>query len=153
MELMLVHNLPRGGLRCSDGTHGAVHGRRAIMSGNMVIEGRASFMDEQFILVADETTLGELVERSQNEPVVLFKHDPVCSISIMAYYEMKQLNEPIPMIDVKRAGPVSQTIARQTGVKHESPQVIVLRNRQAVWSASHHAITAEAVERAVSEHM
>lgn len=109
-------------------------------------------MDEQFVPVVDEATLGELVERSRNEPVILFKHDPVCSISIMAYYRMKQLNNPIPMIDVKRAGPISQTIARQTGVKHESPQVIVLRNGQAVWSASHNAITAEAVERAVDEH-
>src|SRR4028119_2255464 len=99
-------------------------------------------MSEQFIPVVDETTLAELVERSQNEPVVLFKHDPVCSISIVAYYQMKQLNDAIPMIDVKRAGPVSQTIARQTGVKHESPQVIVLRKGQAVWSASPYAIAA-----------
>jgi hypothetical protein len=35
------------------------------------------------------------------------------------------------------------------GVAHESPQVIVLRNGQVVWNASHFSITAQAVTAAV----
>ncbi len=109
-------------------------------------------MSEQFTPLTDEVTLEQLVERSQAEPVLLFKHDPVCSISVMAYYQLKQLDDEIPMIDVKRGGYISRLVAVQTGVKHESPQVILLRNGKAVWSASHFAITAEAVQRAVDEH-
>jgi hypothetical protein len=36
-------------------------------------------------------------------------------------------------------------------VMHESPQVIVLRNGQVVWNASHFRITADAVAEAVRE--
>jgi bacillithiol system protein YtxJ len=39
----------------------------------------------------------------------------------------------------------------RTGVVHESPQVVVLSNGQAVWSASHYAIKAESVEAARGE--
>jgi bacillithiol system protein YtxJ len=108
-------------------------------------------MEDQFTPISDEQGYAELVERSRQEPVLVFKHDPVCSISIRAYHELKNLEGEIPMIDVKRAGPISQSVAAQTGVKHESPQVIVLRNGEAVWSASHYKIKADAVQRAVSD--
>lgn len=109
-------------------------------------------MSEQFTPLTDEAALDQLVERSQAEPVLLFKHDPVCSISVVAYYELKRLDGEIPMIDVKRGGYISRLVAAQTGVKHESPQVILLRNGAAVWSASHFAITAESVQRAIHDH-
>lgn len=109
-------------------------------------------MSEQFTPLTEEAALEQLVERSQAEPVLLFKHDPVCSISVIAYYELRQLPHEIPMIDVKRGGYISRLVADQTGVRHESPQVILLRNGAAVWSASHFAITAESVKRAVQEH-
>jgi bacillithiol system protein YtxJ len=35
--------------------------------------------------------------------------------------------------------------------RHESPQVIVLRQGRAIWSASHDAITAQAVATALQE--
>ena len=108
-------------------------------------------MDEHFPPLTDEQTLSELVERSQEAPVLLFKHDPVCSISIVAYHELRRLDEPIPLVDVSRSHALSRLIATQTGVKHESPQLIVLRNGAAVWSASHYAIKADAVEQAVRD--
>ena len=108
-------------------------------------------MDEHFTPLTDEPALSALVERSQREPVLLFKHDPVCSISIVAYHELRHLDDPIPLIDVTRSGSISRLVAAQTGVRHESPQVIVLRNGAAVWSASHFAITADAVAQAVRD--
>jgi bacillithiol system protein YtxJ len=52
---------------------------------------------------------------------------------------------------VQSARELSRRVAEQTGIRHESPQAIILRNGQAVWSASHFDITAEAVEQAVRE--
>ncbi len=61
---------------------------------------------------------------------------------------MALLGGDVPLVDVRRAHDVSDEIARRTGVRHESPQVIVLRDGRAVWSASHGAITAGAVRAA-----
>ena len=39
-----------------------------------------------------------------------------------------------------------------TGVRHESPQVLLLREGRAAWHASHRGITGERVRAALAEH-
>jgi bacillithiol system protein YtxJ len=52
-------------------------------------------------------------------------------------------------VDVRAQRPLSQAIAARSGVPHESPQVILFRCGVPAWSASHHDISAEALERAL----
>ncbi len=93
--------------------------------------------------------LEHLFARSQDTPVLVFNHDRGCPISATAYIQMLRLGRDIPLIDVTREEDITHTLAQRTGVKHESPQVIVLRYGRAVWSASHFAITPGAVEQAL----
>ena len=101
--------------------------------------------------VADSAALDPLLARSQAGSVVLFLHDPGCPISRAAYRQMLRLGGEIPLVDVRRAHDVSRDVEERTGVRHESPQVIVLRQDRAVWSASHYAITTRAVADALRE--
>ncbi len=109
-------------------------------------------MDQQFIPIADTESVQQLLARSHDTPVVVFKHSSTCPISAAAYDQMLKLAGPVALVVVQRARDVSREVEKQTGVRHESPQAIVLRNGQAVWSASHWNITSDAVERALSEH-
>jgi bacillithiol system protein YtxJ len=59
--------------------------------------------------------------------------------------------DQISLVVVQSARELSRRVAEQTGVRHESPQAIILRNGQAVWTASHFDITAEAVAQAVRD--
>jgi bacillithiol system protein YtxJ len=43
---------------------------------------------------------------------------------------------------------LSNTIASRFGVRHESPQAIVLRDGRPYWNASHWAITTDALSKA-----
>ncbi len=106
-------------------------------------------MGHQFNSITDEGAIEELLARSQDEPVIVFKHSSTCPISSAAYQEMSRVEENIALIVVQRARALSQKIAAQTGVRHESPQAIILRRGQVVWSASHWSITSEAVTAAV----
>ena len=108
-------------------------------------------METQFKTVADDQALEQLFARSQEEPVVLFKHSNTCPISAMAYSRMKKLGEGVSLIVVQQSRELSRAIETRTGVRHESPQVLVLRRGQSVWTASHFDITAEAVQQAVKE--
>lgn len=108
-------------------------------------------MPDQFTPVSDMQAMEELFDRSQEAPVLLFKHDTSCPISAAAYREMSQVKDQVSLVDVTRSKPVSSEIATRTGVRHQSPQVIVLRNGQAVWSASLREITHDAVEHATQE--
>ena len=109
-------------------------------------------MTTRFAPVSDPATLDALFAASADGPVVLFKHDPACSISANAYQELSRLGGEIPLIDVEGAEGVAAEVAARTGVKHESPQVIVLRGGEAVWNASRAEVTATGVTAAVREH-
>ena len=48
-------------------------------------------------------------------------------------------------VDVRAQRPLSQLIAARSGVRHESPQIILLRRGVPIWSASHRDITTDAL--------
>ncbi len=102
-----------------------------------------------FVPVADSAAMDALFARSAHEPVLVFKHDPWCIISVVAHRELSQLGGEIPTVDVAGARALSLGLAERTGVRHESPQVLVLRDGEVVWLASHGAITAVDVARAL----
>jgi bacillithiol system protein YtxJ len=109
-------------------------------------------MKKEFIPVDDTETLEELLKRSHTEPVIVFKHSTTCPISAAAYAEMSQVPTDVSLVVVQRARDVSREIEARTGLRHESPQAIILRNGEAVWNASHWSIKAEAVETAVHQY-
>ncbi len=109
-------------------------------------------MGDRFTKIVDAEALEEALARSNDAPVVLFKHSMTCPISSAAYEQMSKVKRDVALVVVQGAREVSKEIASRTGIQHESPQAIVLRNGQAVWSASHFDITAKAVEKAVREH-
>jgi bacillithiol system protein YtxJ len=62
---------------------------------------------------------------------------------------MQEVKSPVSILVVQERRDLSREVAARTGVPHESPQALVLRNGEAVWSASHFEVTADAVEQAL----
>ncbi len=106
-------------------------------------------MERPFTPVTGREAVEPLVAESAQYPVIVFKHDPSCPISRAVYGEMQQLRQDVALIDVAREKDLSHEIAERVGVKHASPQVLVIRDGHAVWSASHYDITHDAVAQAV----
>ena len=106
-------------------------------------------MPTSFSPVTSITALDRLLDRSRQQPVVLFKHDTTCSISAAAYQELAQLPDDITLVDGAEQNDLAQHIAARTGIAHQSPQVIVFDDGKPIWSASLHDITATRVEQAV----
>jgi len=111
--------------------------------------------DKVFTSLAETDGYEGAVARSQDGPVVLFLHDYTCPISRNAYGEMQRLSPEIigetRLVDVGREHALSKTIEAETGVRHESPQAIILRDGKPVWDASHFAITAKSVTAALAK--
>jgi bacillithiol system protein YtxJ len=55
----------------------------------------------------------------------------------------------VHLIDVLRHRPLSQSVATRFQVRHESPQVLLVVNGQAKWSASHFGVTTDRITRAL----
>jgi bacillithiol system protein YtxJ len=98
--------------------------------------------------------LGRLSAVLDAERFLLFKHSTVCSISDHAFkaYERFLVDHPdVPSgwIEVREQRDGSQHVARHTGVVHESPQALWIRDGQVAWHASHWDITQDALAAAV----
>jgi len=106
--------------------------------------------------------LHRLIEESQSRPVLLFKHSHTCGTSIEALDELVgHLNDRIDdrgpegsalqyaMVTVQTHRAVSNAVAQRLGVRHETPQALLIRDGRVVWSASHFRVTAAAVEDAI----
>lgn len=106
---------------------------------------------QNFVTVTETSDFDELLAQSRQQTVVIFKHSLTCPVSSSAYREMTRFPGAVNLVEVQRARELSREIENRTGVRHESPQVIVLRNGQVVWDASHFKITADAVSQAVKE--
>ena len=107
-------------------------------------------MQNHFIKVTGAEAFRDLLSRSQEQPVVIFKHSTTCPISAAAYDEMEQVASEVVLVEVQRARELSREIEKQTGIRHESPQVLVLESGKVVWSASHFKVKARALEEALN---
>jgi bacillithiol system protein YtxJ len=100
--------------------------------------------------------LDAAIAESQQRPVLLFKHSRTCGISCEALDELHaHLSEPPPharykLITVQSHRPVSDAAATRLGIRHETPQAILLRAGRPVWSASHFRITARELAKAIT---
>jgi bacillithiol system protein YtxJ len=108
-------------------------------------------METNFNPVSDADALEELFARSNETPVLLFKHSNACPISARAYRQMEEIKTPVSIVVVQKSRDVSREVEERTGIRHETPQALILRNGQVVWSASHFDITADVVEQAVKK--
>ena len=100
--------------------------------------------------------LDQIVKDSFEKPVVLFKHSIRCGISSGAKYGLEKdwnfnsTDLDFYYLDLINFRPVSNKIAEQFNVIHQSPQVIVLKNGKAVHHTSHHQISVSDLENALA---
>ena len=104
--------------------------------------------------------LHRLIVESGSRPILLFKHSHSCGISMEALDELvTHLNDrsktPEPaaqyaMVTVQTHRAVSNAVAQRLGVRHETPQALLIRDGRVVWSASHFRVTAAAVHDALT---
>lgn len=92
----------------------------------------------------------EAFEGSGERPVVILKHSTTCPVSANALREYErylsgEINSDATYLLVKviESRPVSNQIAEDVGIKHESPQVIYVKDKASYWNASHWAVTEE----------
>jgi bacillithiol system protein YtxJ len=100
-----------------------------------------------FQSLTDKQSLDALIAESRQKPVVVFKHSTACPISSAAYREMEKFEGEVNLLVIQSSRDISNEVATLTGVEHESPQVIVLKDGKAVWDASHFDVKAGEVAR------
>jgi len=104
--------------------------------------------------LTQDRDLEHLLEKSKTDPVLIFKHSTQCSISAQAYDEFVDFAEgvnglvcgAVRVIENRR---LSNSIAERFGVRHESPQALLIKDGRVVWHASHWSITSDSLRDAL----
>ncbi|MDF0705953.1 bacillithiol system redox-active protein YtxJ [Flagellimonas okinawensis] len=90
--------------------------------------------------------LEAIVENSNTRPQVIYKHSSTCGISRMVLsmftesYDM-DLDIDLYFLTIQQHRDVSNGIAEKFEVRHESPQLLVVKNGAVVFHTSHGAIS------------
>jgi bacillithiol system protein YtxJ len=113
-------------------------------------------LPESLTPVTSIDQLDQLVAESIDRPVLLFKHSRSCGTSAQAFDELlDHLSGPRlkdathAVITVQTHRDVSTAAAARLGIRHETPQALLLRDGRVVWSASHFRVTAAAIAAAL----
>lgn len=86
---------------------------------------------------------------------LLFKHSARCPLSAKAFAAYRAFIEGRPglatgWLDVVEQQPLARLATERTGVAHQSPQALWIRDGAVAWHASHWDITGETLAGAVA---
>ena len=104
----------------------------------------------------DEKDFDAALKESEERPVVIFKHSTTCGISHHKFYDLqadwnaKPEDIALYYLDLLAHRPTSNLVAQRTGVMHQSPQIIVLRDRRVVAHTSHAYATFDFIVKALA---
>ena len=94
----------------------------------------------------ETTHLSEILEKSQNEKIIIFKYSNNCGSSARLKKEFeekfndKKFNSLIFLVTVQTQPVLSSKISEWFGIQHETPQVIVLEKGKVSHTAHHRKI-------------
>src|ERR1700744_6519155 len=97
-----------------------------------------------WIQLTNEQQLDKVKEESREQPVVIFKHSTRCSISSMAKNRLDRETPPQNVLfyylDLLQYRPISNKIAEDFHVHHQSPQILIIKNGECTYEESHNGI-------------
>ncbi|MEO5651010.1 MAG: bacillithiol system redox-active protein YtxJ [Ginsengibacter sp.] len=103
-----------------------------------------------WISLQDELQLEEITANSFNKPQVIFKHSTRCSVSSMAKNRLDKKEQSDGMdfyyLDLIKHRNISNKIAADFKVPHQSPQILIISNGKSIYNESHSGISMDEIE-------
>lgn len=96
-----------------------------------------------------------ILQDSNKKPQLIYKHSHRCSVCVMAKQELEEVGEQIGdladlyMVNVIENRELSNAIASELDIRHESPQVIILKDQEVFWTGSHWDIKGEDIMKRI----
>lgn len=110
-----------------------------------------STADDIWNTVTESSQVDEILKKSEDRVQLIYKHSHRCSVCFVAKGNLEKASEKIlkdaemHFINVVNSREASNYIASELDVRHESPQAILIDNREAVWHGSHGSINVDKI--------
>ncbi|HLR25666.1 MAG TPA: bacillithiol system redox-active protein YtxJ [Fodinibius sp.] len=105
----------------------------------------------------DPSRLSEIADQSYKRPQLIYKHSHRCGTCFFAKNQVEEAADQIReeadlhFVDVIGSRAVSNRITDKWGVRHESPQLLLLKDGEVVWHASHGAIKSRVILKVLDD--
>lgn len=103
-----------------------------------------------------EEELEEILSYKET-PIFIYKHSNICATSLFALKHVQQVINDLKgravfcFIEVRKNREISNLVSEKTGVKHESPQVLIFSGGNVLWNASHGEVRTSAIQEVFSQ--
>ncbi|MGI9548351.1 MAG: bacillithiol system redox-active protein YtxJ [Flavobacteriaceae bacterium] len=100
-----------------------------------------------WISLVEPDQLDDMNQKSFEKPQIIYKHSTSCGISSMVLnmftkgYTLSEEDVDLFFLDIHRNRAISNEIAERYEVRHESPQLLLLKEGKVAVHTSHGAIT------------
>ena len=124
-------------------------------------------MSDRVVRLTELPELDEAIASSAERLVFVYKHSTVCPVSARAadhYHDFADdfadgdedadASTPLPLftqVMVIENRDLSNEIESRLGVRHESPQLLLLRDGKVTWHASHFSISEKSIKSALED--
>ena len=99
-----------------------------------------------FTPLLSEADVERAIGASHHRPVVICKHSATCGISAQAldsleeWFGAESRTPEAYIVTVQTHRALSTGLAERFGIRHETPQLLLLRDGVVTWHASHHHV-------------
>ena len=106
----------------------------------------ASTTNINWTFLEDVNQLDSIIEASKTKPQAIFKHSTRCGISSMVIkqfensFDLPDDSIDLYYLDLLNYRDISNAVAQKFDIPHQSPQLIVLKNKKVIAHDSHHGI-------------
>jgi bacillithiol system protein YtxJ len=100
--------------------------------------------------------LENLIENSHRVPSVIYKHSSRCGSSFIVKKRLEhdwvfgEGDVDIYFLDLVEHRDVSDEVSRVFRVRHESPQILVIRDGESVYDTSHGGVSVKSIKKALN---
>lgn len=113
--------------------------------GDLFKQKEDTYSDFNWIPLLEINQLNEILTNSNKKKQIIFKHSTRCGVSRGVIKQFEKQNENIENIDfyfldLIAFRNISNAIAQNFNIEHQSPQLIILKNKKVIAHASHYAI-------------
>lgn len=123
---------------------------------NRILGNKQKVEEETFVNWIPFNSLDQIniiKELSKSETILIFKHSTRCGISKMVIkrfeklFEISMSNIKVYYLDLLSYRNISDEVGYIFQVQHQSPQLLIIRNKVAVKHASHYDITSLSLKK------
>lgn len=100
--------------------------------------------------------VGKIEDDSHSKAVFIFKHSTRCSISSIAKVRLEDQWTPnmsvesdVYLLDVINYRAISNLVAENFQVHHESPQILIIQNGECIHDASHFDVSVREIKEVI----